>query len=112
MAEKDIVWRGTSLDDLKAFPDDVKRDAGHELGKVQCGLQPTDYKPVSTWGIGVIEIRLTGEDGEYRVVYVARFDEAIYVLHAFDKKTQQTSPRDVNIIKARYKAVLAERRKM
>ncbi|WP_426617157.1 type II toxin-antitoxin system RelE/ParE family toxin [Raoultella sp. R2A007] len=75
-------------------------------------LQPTDYKPVSTWGIGVIEIRLTGEDGEYRVVYVAKFDEAIYVLHAFDKKTQQTSPRDVNIFKARYKAVLAERRKM
>jgi len=110
MAEKDIDWRGSSLDDLKEFPDDAKRDAGHELGKVQAGLSPTDYKQINSWGAGVIEIRLTSEDGEYRVVYVAKFEEAVYVLHAFNKKDQKTAPKDVNIIKERYKAVVAERR--
>lgn len=110
MSEKDINWRGTSLDDLKAFPEDARQDAGFELHKVQNGQTPTDYKPIKQWGAGVIEIRLTGEDGEYRVVYVAKFEEAVYVLHAFNKKTQQTSPKDVNIIKERYKAVVNERR--
>ncbi|RTP98372.1 hypothetical protein EKN38_21225 [Enterobacter sp. WCHEn045836] len=110
MAEKGIDWRGSSLDDLKGFPEDVRRDAGFELGKVQSGQTPTDWKPVSNWGPGVIEIRLTGEDGEYRVVYVAKFEEAVYVLHAFNKKTEQTSPKDVSTIKERYKAVVAERR--
>lgn len=65
---------------------------------------------MNRWGAGVIEIKIKGEDGEYRVIYVAKFAEAVYVLHAFNKKTQQTSPRDINTIIERYKAVIEERR--
>ncbi|WP_409566153.1 type II toxin-antitoxin system RelE/ParE family toxin [Pantoea sp. CTOTU50773] len=67
---------------------------------------------MNRWGAGVIEVKIKGYDGEYRVVYVAKFVEAIYVIHAFQKKTQQTSPKDVNIIIERYKAVIEERRKL
>lgn len=110
MDEKALNWRGTSLNDVKAFPLDAKKQAGFELNKVQYGQSPTNFKSVNRWGAGVIEIKIKGEDGEYRVIYVAKFAEAVYVLHAFNKKTQQTSPRDVNTIIERYKAVIEERR--
>ncbi|WP_343551062.1 type II toxin-antitoxin system RelE/ParE family toxin [Pantoea sp.] len=112
MDEKIIDWRGTSLEDVKVFPQDVKKEVGFELNKVQHGHSPTNFKPVNRWGAGVIEIKIKGEDGEYRVVYVAKFAEAIYVLHAFNKKTQQTSPKDVKTISERYKVVVEERRKL
>lgn len=111
MDEKALNWRGTSLNDVKAFPLDAKKQAGFELNKVQYGQSPTNFKSVNRWGAGVIEIKIKGEDGEYRVIYVAKFAEAVYVLHAFNKKTQQTSPRDINTIIERYKAVIEERRK-
>lgn len=111
MDEKALNWRGTSLNDVKAFPLDAKKQAGFELNKVQYGQNPTNFKSVNRWGAGVIEIKIKGEDGEYRVIYVAKFAEAVYVLHAFNKKTQQTSPRDINTIIERYKAVIEERRK-
>jgi len=110
MDEKALNWRGTSLNDVKAFPLDAKKQAGFELNKVQYGQSPTNFKSVNRWGAGVIEIKIKGEDGEYRVIYVAKFAEAVYVLHAFNKKTQQTSPRDVKTIIERYKAVIEERR--
>lgn len=110
MDEKALNWRGTSLNDVKAFPLDAKKQAGFELNKVQYGQSPTNFKSVNRWGAGVIEIKIKGEDGEYRVIYVAKFAEAVYVLHAFNKKTQQTSSRDVNTIIERYKAVIEERR--
>lgn len=84
--EKDIDWRGSSLEDLKGFTDDAKRTAGFELNKVQNGHEPTDWKPISDWGAGVAEIRIRDIDGIYRVVYVAKFEEKIYVLHCFQKK--------------------------
>lgn len=111
MATKQIEWMGTSLDDLIAFPIDVRREAGFELDKVQNGKDPSDWKPINGWGADVIEIRLRGDDGEYRVVYVAKFEDAVCVLHSFQKKTQKTSSRDVSIITSRYKAAVAQRRR-
>jgi len=108
---KDIDWRGSSRDDLLAFPVEARAIAGRELRKVQFGEEPTDFKPVNDWGAGVTEIRLDKEKNTYRVVYVARFEEFIYVLHSFVKKTQRTSREDVKIIKDRYREVVNERRK-
>lgn len=111
MEAKNIDWRGTSLDDLKEFPEDAKIIAGKELRKVQFGLEPADWKPVNAWGNGVIEIRLSACAGAFRVVYVAKFEETIYVLHSFQKKSQQTSKKDTDIIKERYRAVVSDRSK-
>ena len=100
MYAKDINWRGSTLDDLITFPQAIRRIAGFELHKVQHGREPTDWKPINEWGMGVIEIRLHGE--------VARFSDVVCVLHCFQKKTQKTSQRDIAIIKARYKAARDE----
>ncbi|MBN7121842.1 hypothetical protein BSU01_08970 [Erwinia billingiae] len=112
MGEKAIDWRGSSYNDLLAFPEDAKRVAGFELGRVQHGEDPRDFKRINDWGAGVIEIRLEDNVNQYRVVSFEKFAEAVYVLHSFLKKTQKTSPSDVAIIKARYRAVVAERREL
>jgi len=80
------------------------------LGKVQAGLDPTDWKPFDDVGAGVREIRIRDKNGIYRVIYVAKFEEAIYVLHCFRKKTQVTSKQDKAIAAARYRAVLSSRK--
>ena len=103
--EKEIRWIGSSYDDLLAFPDDSRRSAGFQLGKVQAGLDPDDWKPFDEVGAGTREIRIRDSNGIYRVMYVAKFDEAVYVLHCFQKKTQATSKQDKNIAQARYRAV-------
>jgi phage-related protein len=98
MLEKPLSWLGSSLDDVRAFPDEVRRAAGYQLGRVQQGLMPDDWKPMTTVGAGVYEIRIhTGL--EHRVFYVAKFEEAVYVIHAFEKRTPQT--RDAEIAVAR-----------
>ncbi len=107
---KDVRFVGGSLDDLKHFPAGARRQAGFELSNVQAGLQPSDWKPMKTVGAGAVEIRIKDAAGIYRVIYVARFEEAIYVLHAFQKKTRKTRKADIELAKARYKA-LAEQRK-
>jgi len=107
---KDVLFMGSSLDDIKNFPAGARRDAGFELSNVQSGLQPSDWKPMSTVGSGVGEIRIKDEVGIFRVIYVAKFKEAVYVLHVFEKKTRKTSKADIALAKARYK-VLAEERK-
>jgi phage-related protein len=86
---KDVRFVGSSLDDLRHFPAGARREAGFELSNVQTGLQPSDWKPMSTVGAGAVEIRIKDAAGICRVIYVARFEEAIYVLHAFEKKTQK-----------------------
>jgi len=106
----DVRFVGSSLDDLRQFPAGARREAGFELSNVQAGLQPSDWKPMNTVGAGAVEIRIKDKDGIYRVIYVARFEEAVYVLHAFQKKTQKTRKADIELAKARYKA-LAEQRK-
>jgi phage-related protein len=107
---KQIRWLGDSLDALKGFSAEARRSAGHQLGLVQAGLDPFDWKPMEIVGSGTKEIRIRVETG-YRVFYVAKFDEAIYVLHAFVKKTQKTSKKDIDLAANRYKALLTERSK-
>ena len=106
--EKPIYWVGSSLKDLLALPDEVKREAGYQLHRVQNGLDPENWKPFQEVGVGVKEIRITDISGAFRVMYVAKFTEKIYVLHAFQKKTQKTSPNDIYIAKTRYKAIANE----
>lgn len=108
MAEKPLYWLGSSLVDLRGFPDAVRRAVGYELGQVQQGLMPSDWKPMTTVGVGVYEIRLhTGT--EHRVFYVAKFEEGIYVLHAFEKRTRQTPQSEIVLARRRLADVLRRR---
>nr|WP_229893334.1 type II toxin-antitoxin system RelE/ParE family toxin [Rahnella sp. LAC-M12] len=96
---------------MREFPAEARKRAGFELEKIQQDLFPTDWKSINSWGSGVIEIKLDALAGAFRVAYVAKFEEAIYVLHCFQKKTQQTSPKDISIIKARYAEIITERQR-
>jgi phage-related protein len=100
---QDLAFVGSSRDDLRAFPEDARREAGYQLDKVQRGGQPTDFRPMKTIGSGTYEIRIKESGNEYRVFYVAKFRDTIYVLHAFQKTSQETSQRDVNLGRQRYK---------
>lgn len=106
--EKSIYWVGSSYRDLLSFPDDAKRDAGYQLHRVQNGLDPEDWKPFQRIGSGVKEIRIRSNNNAFRVIYVAKIEEKIYILHAFQKKSRKTNENDVEIAKARYKAVVNE----
>ncbi len=108
MEDKPIRWIGSSLNDLTNFPDPARKKAGFQLRAVQSGDTPSDFKPMPTIGLGVEEIRIWTEDA-YRIFYVARFAEAIYVLHAFQKKTQKTSKSDIEIGQKRYQQMLQYR---
>ncbi len=101
--KKELFWVGTSLKDLKTFPDDVKRMAGYQLDRVQNGELPTDWKPMLTVGYGVKEIRIREAGNAYRVFYVVETRTGVYVLHAFQKKTQKTELKDISLAKRRYK---------
>ena len=94
---------------MRAFPDDVRADAGFQLRRIQQGHQPDDFKPFGTVGKGVEELRVWGEEGAFRVIYLARLPEAGYVLHAFQKKTQATSKADVDLAARRYRALMKDR---
>lgn len=109
-AAKPIYWCGSSLDDLRAFPESVRARAGKELRKMQFGLDPTDVKRVSTWGAGVIEIRLDEDANTWRVACVAKFEEAVYVLHSFSKKERKTRLSDAWVIRQRYHEIVNQRR--
>ena len=100
---KTITFLGDSLEALKSFPTEVKREAGYQLDKVQHGFEPSDWKPMSSIGNGVSEIRIKDTTGIYRVMYVAKFKSSVYVLHAFNKKTQKTSKKDIELTKNRLK---------
>ena len=105
---KPLIFLGSAREDLRAFPEDARRGMGFQLDRVQRGREPDDWKPMPSIGTGVREIRFRDVAGAFRVIYVARFEEAIYVLHAFEKKTQQTSRRDLLVAKQRLRAI-AER---
>ncbi len=110
MSERPLVRLGSSLEDVRAFPADTRRAAGYQLRRIQCGLMPSDWKDLSSVGPGVFEIRLhTGV--EHRVFYVAKFTEAIYVLHAFEKKTRRARRADIETGRHRYAELVARRRK-
>jgi phage-related protein len=108
--KKPIRWQGGSLDDLREFPESAKREAGVQLNRVQAGLDPDDWKPFSEVGAGTREIRVRDVDGAFRVMYVAKFEDAIYVLHCFQKKTQKTSLRDKALAITRYRTMIEERK--
>ena len=97
-----IRFLGDSLKCLREFPDDAKQDIGYQLDKVQRGEQPDDFKPMPVIGKGVAEIRLWDDSGTYRVIYTAKLADAIYVLHAFQKKSQTTAKRDIELAKKRF----------
>jgi phage-related protein len=101
---KALRFVGDSLDDLKNFPAQARRDAGFELDAAQRGLMPSDFKPMLNVGAGAYEIRIHAE-GEWRVVYVAKFADAVYVLHAFHKKTQRTRREDIELAARRYRQI-------
>lgn len=108
-AVKPVEFLGNSLDDLRAFPLLARREAGHQIDQVQNGQEPDDWKPMSVVGHGVKEIRIRDPAGAFRVIYVAKFAEAVYVLHCFQKKTEQTSKADVDMASKRYRHLLQER---
>jgi phage-related protein len=98
---KAVRFLGDSLHCLREFPEDARHDAGYQLEKVQRGEQPDDFKPMPVVGKGVEEIRIMEDSGAYRVIYLARRADAVYVLHAFQKKTQATSKRDIETARIR-----------
>lgn len=94
---KDVIFVGNSLVRIRAFPKDARLDAGFQIDKVQRGGSPDDWKSLKTVGKGVKEIRIRGSIGQYRVVYLACLDDEVYVLHAFQKKTQKTRKLDIDL---------------
>lgn len=106
--EKPVIFRGGSLDDLRAFPLPARRAAGYQIARLQSGEEPADWKPLSAVGKGVREIRIRAEDGAFRIVYVAKFEDAVYVLHCFQKKTQKTARRDLDLAAARFAELVKE----
>lgn len=99
---KPLIWLGSSREDIRRFPEVARQEAGFELHQIQCGYEPSDWMPVLTVGSGVREVR---------VMYVAKCAEAVYVLHAFVKKTQQTSKVDIELARTRYRQLIAARQR-
>jgi phage-related protein len=104
---KPIVFAGSALDDLRGFPRLARREAGYQLDRVQRGLDPNNWRPMVSIGPGVHEIRIRDPAGAFRVIYVAAVAEAVYVLHAFHKKTRQTPKRDLDLAGARLRDLVA-----
>ena len=105
---KPLKFIGSSRDDLVNFPREARRECGRELDRVQRGLMPSDFKPMMNVGKGVYEIRVHVL-GEWRVLYVARREDAVYVLHAFQKTTPKTAKPDIDLAKRRFKQLENER---
>ena len=106
---KRIEWLGTSLNAVRDFPKDARLAIGQELQLVQAGFMPTDFKPMPTVGAGVYEVRVR-EGKQYRVIYVAKFSDYVYALHAFIKKTPKTAKPDLDAAKNQYAALLKRKR--
>lgn len=109
-SEKEIRWVGSAYDDLLGFPESARRQEGFQLGRVQAGLDPEDWRPFNEVGLGTQEVRIRDTSGAFRVMYVAKFEEAVYVLHCFQKNTRATTRFDKNIAETRYRAVVDQRK--
>ncbi|WP_321790270.1 type II toxin-antitoxin system RelE/ParE family toxin [Burkholderia pyrrocinia] len=105
---KPVVFVGSALDDLRGFPLPARREAGHQIDQVQRGLAPDDWKPMRTVGVGVREIRLRDASGAFRIVYIATFAEAVYVLHCFRKQSARTNKNDIDLAARRYRSLMME----
>ena len=108
MVPKPLLWLGTSRKDVRAFPEVARGKVGHELFLVQQGLAPSDWKPIASVGQGVVELRIHAGE-EFRVIYIARFEEGVYVLHAFDKRSRQTRAVDVELARKRLRDLTRSR---
>jgi len=108
MTIKPAEFLGNTLEALRTFPDDARQDAGFQLDKVQRGEEPDDWKPMSIIGAGVKEIRIRDEAGTFRVIYLAKLANALHVLHCFQKKTPQTSEKDIKLARKRFKDLMKE----
>lgn len=106
---KRLEWIGNSYAELCGFPEDAMHEAGYQLHRLQTGQLPLDWKPMQGIGQGVQEIRIREDSGAFRVIYVAKFEEAVYVLHAFQKKTQKTAPPDIDLARERFKEMIRRR---
>jgi len=102
---KKLIWMGSSREDLRVFPRQARREMGYQLENVQEGVDPDDWKPMSTVGSGVREIRVREPSGAFRCIYLATRPEGIYILHCFQKKTQKTSRQDLNLAARRFRAI-------
>lgn len=103
---KRIIFTGSSIDDIRDFPIEARRETGFQLDRVQNGLDPIDWKPMSSIGKGVREIRVRDQSGAYRVIYVAKFEDAVYVLSAFQKKQQKTPQSEIKKAKRHYAEIV------
>ena len=108
MVVKAVLWVGSSREDMRAFAEDARQRAGYELYQVQCGLDPADWKPMPSVGPGVAEIRVHTRL-EHRVIYIAKFEEGVYVLHAFQKKTRRTARTHIELARLRLGDAVAMR---
>lgn len=108
MPMKPLVFLGDSRDQLRDFPEEARRTSGFQLRRIQRGLDPDDWKPMATVGAGVREIRVRSGGGAFRVIYVARIADAVYVLHAFQKKSQKTSKPDLDLAARRLRSLTNE----
>jgi len=107
---KPVDFCGDSLDALRSFPESARRDVGYQLDKVQHGQEPDDWKPMTAIGAGVREIRVRDETGAFRVIYLAKLNDAVFVLHCFQKKTERTSDRDIKLARKRFNELVKEYR--
>lgn len=108
---KPVEFIGESLDELRGFPKSARREAGFQLDLVQRGLEPADWKPMPGIGSGVCEMRIRDAAGAFRVVYVAKFAEAVYVLRCFQKKSARTAKKDLDVAESRYRELMRGRQK-
>jgi phage-related protein len=107
---KPLSFCGSARSDLRAFPASIRNEVGYQLRRVQRGLDPEDWKPMSSIGLGVRELRMRDDSGAFRVVFIAKFAEAVYVLHCFQKKTQKTSQADLALATKRYRELARGRK--
>lgn len=105
MSESPLFWVGSSKKDLMGSPEEARREAGYQLHRVQHGEMPSDYKYMRSVGKGAYEIRIKESGDEYRVIYVAKFEEGVYVLHAFQKTTRKTEQKDIDLARRRYQKI-------
>ena len=102
---KEVVFTGSSLNEIRAFPLGARQDAGFQIDKVQRGEAPDHWKPMNSIGKGIREIRIEEASGHYRVIYLANLEDAVYVLHAFQKKTRKTRKSDIDLARKRLKEI-------
>jgi phage-related protein len=102
---KQVIWMGSSKEDLRSLPREVRREIGYQLEHVQEGVDPDNWKSLSTVGPGVREIRVRESSGAFRCIYLATQPEGIYILHCFQKKTQKTSQQDLKLAQRRFNSI-------